>query len=148
MSIIPILKEIHSFVAFIFLASTLVFVIYSISNFVKKIPFSSTQVVLSKMSFITSHIQLLLGILLWWFHGYAEILSTDAKSIMSDSAMRKMIVEHPMTNILAIILLTIGYISIKKSSLDESKHKKGFIYFGIAVIFILAMIPYKSWFQN
>lgn len=148
MSAIPILKEIHSFVAYFFLLSTLVFVIFCIVNFVKKLPFTKTQLLLSKLSFISSHIQLLFGFSLWWLHGYAELLSSDAKSVMKDSTLRKIVVEHPLTNIIAIMLLTIGYISIKKAGQDSTKHIKGIIYYGIAIILILAMIPYASWFQN
>jgi hypothetical protein len=148
MSAIPILKEIHSFVAYFFLVSTLVFVVFCIVNFIKKTSFTKNQVLISKLSFISSHIQLLLGFSLWWLHGYAELLSYDAKAVMKDGAVRKMVIEHPLTNFIAIIILTIGYISIKKASLDSTKHIKGIIYYGIAIVFILLMIPYAAWWQN
>jgi energy-converting hydrogenase Eha subunit C len=145
MSVIPILKEIHSFVASIFLICTIIFVIFCFLRVFRKSRYSNTQVVLAKMSFILSHIQLLIGLALWWLHGYAQVLSEDAKAVMHDGTMRKLIVEHPLTNIIAITILTIGFISLKKATTDHSKHIKGVLFYGIALILILAMIPYSQW---
>lgn len=69
---------------------------------------------LVKLAFISSHLQLALGLLLWWSQGYLSQLSQDTQSVMSDKALRILAVEHPVTNILAIALITIGFISIKK----------------------------------
>jgi energy-converting hydrogenase Eha subunit C len=145
MSAFPILKEIHSFLAYFFLISTVVFVLYCIWRAYTKSSFSSTQVSLARLSFIMSHIQLLIGIVLWWLHGYAQLLSDDAKAVMHDGVMRKLVIEHPLTNIIAITLLSIGFISLKKATTDHSKHIKGIIFYGIALILILAMIPYNQW---
>ena len=100
---------------------------------------------LVKLAFISSHVQLALGLMLWWSQGYLSQLSLDAKAVMSNKALRLLAVEHPATNILAIALITIGFISIKKSALDQTKHLKGIIYFGIALLLILSRIPYHSW---
>lgn len=148
MEAIPVLKEIHSFVAYIFALSTTIFVFFSLSRYFRKAVFSGTQLVLARISFIASHTQLVLGLLLWWFHGYAQMLSEDAKAIMTNSEIRLLAIEHPLTNIIAIILLSIGFISLKKTPLDQSKHLKGLIFFGLALILILARIPYNSWLNN
>lgn len=148
MQAIPVLKEIHSFIAYIFLFSTTISLFFGISRYIRKTRFSNTQFVLAKMAFIASHTQLVLGLLLWWFHGFAQMLSENFKGVMSDSQVRLVAVEHPLTNIIAVTLLTIGYISIKKTALDQSKHLKSIIYFGIALLLVLSRIPYNSWFNN
>jgi hypothetical protein len=139
------IKSIHGLIAYLFLISTLAFVIFSLISFLKKSDFRKTNMSLVKLAFISSHVQLALGLLLWWSQGYLSQLSLDAKAVMSNKALRLLAVEHPATNILAIALITIGFISIKKSVLDQTKHLKGIIYFGIALLLILSRIPYHSW---
>lgn len=145
MELIPILKEIHSFVAAIFLLTAIIFVVFCILRIFGKARFSSTQFVLAKMAFIMSHIQLLLGLVMFVLYGYPQLLSDNAKMVMSDSALRRVVIEHPFTNIIAIILISIGFISLKKMTDDHARHIKGAIYYGIALILILAMIPYNQW---
>jgi hypothetical protein len=139
------IKSIHGLIAYLFLISTLAFVIFSLISFLKKSDFRKTNMSLVKLAFISSHVQLALGLLLWWSQGYLSQLSLDAKAVMSNKALRLLAVEHPATNILAIALITIGFISIQKSALDQTKHLKGIIYFGIALLLILSRIPYHSW---
>lgn len=139
------IKSIHGLIAYLFLISTLAFVIFSLISFLKKSDFRKTNMSLVKLAFISSHVQLALGLLLWWSQGYLSQLSLDAKAVMSNKALRLLAVEHPATNILAIALITIGFISIKKSALDQTKHLKGIIYFGIALLLILSRIPYHAW---
>lgn len=142
-----ILKNIHSLFAYLFLIATLVFVGMSLVGFFKKSDFKKNNFLLARISFISSHIQLVLGLLLWWGNGYLAALSENAKEIMGNKGARLVAVEHPAVNIIAIALLTIGFISIKKSALDSTKHIKGMIYFGIALLLILSRIPYSQWLK-
>ena len=141
------IKSIHGLFAYLFLITTIVFVILSLISFFKKSDYKKTNKTLAKLAFISSHIQLVLGLILWWSQGYLTMLGEDMKAVMSDKAIRILAVEHPATNILAIALLTIGFISIKKSALDQTKHLQGIIYFGIALLLILSCIPYQSWLK-
>lgn len=140
-----ILKSIHGLVAYFFLIATISFVIVSLIGFFQKSEFKKLNMTLGRLSFITSHIQLLLGFGVWFQMGYLTMMSENMKGVMGEKALRMLAVEHPATNILAIALLTIGFISIKKSTLDQTKHIKGILYFGIALILILSRIPYKTW---
>lgn len=139
------IKSIHGLFAYFFLISTLFFVIISLIGFIKKSEFKKSNMTLARLAFISSHIQLVLGFILWYSQGYLAQMSQDMKSVMSEKSLRLLAVEHPAINILAIAILTIGFISIKKSTLDQTKHIKGVLYFGIALILILSRIPYKTW---
>lgn len=141
------IKSIHGLVAYFFLISTILFVIMSLIGFMKKSEFKKTNMTLARLSFITSHIQLLLGFIVWYSMGYLTQMSENMKVVMSEKSLRLLAVEHPAINILAIALLTIGFISIKKSSLDQTKHIKGILYYGIALLLILSRIPYQSWLK-
>ncbi|MCE2962683.1 MAG: hypothetical protein ACK5UE_06760 [Chitinophagales bacterium] len=140
-----IIKSIHGLVAYFFLISTVLFVIASFIGFFKKSEFKKANMTLARLSFISCHTQLVLGFLLWYTQGYLTLMSENMKAVMSDKSIRLLAVEHPAINILGIAILTIGFISIKKSALDQTKHIKGILYFGIALILILSRIPYKSW---
>ena len=139
------IKSIHGLFAYFFLISALFFVIISLIGFIKKSEFKKSNMTLARLAFISSHIQLVLGFILWYSQGYLAQMSQDMKSVMSEKSIRLLAVEHPAINILAIAILTIGFISIKKSTLDQTKHIKGILYFGIALILILSRIPYKTW---
>jgi hypothetical protein len=139
------IKSIHGLFAYFFLISTLFFVVISIIGFFKKSEFKKSNMTLARLAFISSHIQLVMGFILWYTQGYFAQMSQDMKTVMSEKSIRLLAVEHPAINILAIAILTIGFISIKKSSLDQTKHIKGILYFGIALILILSRIPYKTW---
>ena len=139
------IKSIHGLFAFFFLISALFFIIISLIGFIKKSEFKKSNMTLARLAFISSHIQLVLGFILWYSQGYLAQMSQDMKSVMSEKSIRLLAVEHPAINILAIAILTIGFISIKKSTLDQTKHIKGILYFGIALILILSRIPYKTW---
>lgn len=82
---------------------------------------------IARLAFISSHIQLILGFILWYERGYLKLLSEDMKSVMGEKSLRLLAVEHPAINILAIAILTIGFISIKKAALDQTRHIKGII---------------------
>ena len=93
---------------------------------------------------IASHITLLLG-LYQWALGRIGFLSTDYTSfgsVMKDKVSRFFLVEHPITMILAIVMITLGHGMAKKSVDDETKYKKAFRYFLIALILILAGVPW------
>jgi hypothetical protein len=139
------IKSIHGLFAYFFLISTLFFVILSLIGFFKKSEFKKSNMTLARLAFIASHIQLVLGFILWYTQGYLTQMSQDMKSVMGEKSLRLLAVEHPAINILAIAIITIGFISIKKSSLDQTKHIKGILYYGIALILILSRITYKTW---
>jgi multisubunit Na+/H+ antiporter MnhB subunit len=67
--------------------------------------------------------------------------------VMKDSALRKALVEHPLTIIIAIVLITIGFSKHKKKTTDKAKFKTITIFYTIALILILAMIPWDLWFS-
>lgn len=142
-----IVKSIHGIIAYFFLITTVFFVIISLYGVIKKTEFRKTNMTLARLSFITSHIQLVLGFVVWYSMDYLTLMSQDMKAVMSEKSIRLLAVEHPVTNLIAIAILTIGFISIKKSSLDQTKHIKGLLYFGIALLLILSRIPYHSWLK-
>lgn len=93
---------------------------------------------------ISGHITLLLGLYQVAFGRYGFLTTTlpEGTSFMKDKFFRFYWVEHPVGMVIAIVLLTLGYGMAKKSVSDEVKYKKAFYYFLIALVVILASIPW------
>ena len=70
------------------------------------------------------------------------MLKTNTKEVMANGAMRFFAMEHAIMMIIAWLLVHIGRSMVKRADTDAQKHKRSLIYFGIAILLILAMIPW------
>jgi uncharacterized membrane protein len=91
---------------------------------------------------ISAHTNLLIGLYQISFGRYGFTKVPDGTNIMKDKFYRFFLVEHPVLMIVAIVLITLGYGMAKKAVADEVKYKKAFYYFLIALIVILASVPW------
>lgn len=99
---------------------------------------------ISLFTLIVSHIQFLIGIILWFVSDYFGEMSMG--EIMKNSAIRNVAVEHPVAMLLAITFITIGYSKHKKKLTSAKKLKTIAIFYSIALILVLAKIPWSTWF--
>ena len=102
---------------------------------------------------ISCDIQLLIGLILYFVNGWSAKLK-DLGSNMKDPYIRFFTMEHIVMMLLAWALVHIGRASVKKASTDTAKHKKMLLFFGIAIVLILASIPWpfreaiaRPWFR-
>ncbi|MBV7269634.1 hypothetical protein [Winogradskyella luteola] len=102
----------------------------------------------SLFALITMHIQLLLGIILFFSKDYFSTISEvgGMGEVMKNSALRNLIVEHPLTMIIAVALVTIGYSKHKKKLVSKPKFKVVAIFYTLALVLVLAKIPWSLWF--
>lgn len=91
---------------------------------------------------ISCDLQLLMGLILYFTGMWFEKVKSDMVTVMKDPAERFFAVEHAMMMIIAWLLVHIGRSMVKRADLDAQKHKRTLIYFGIALIIILLMIPW------
>jgi hypothetical protein len=88
------------------------------------------------------HVQLLVGIILY----FVSPLGLASLGQMSDKALRLTSLEHPLMNIIAIVLITIGWSKHKKLTTSESKFKTFSIFYGLGLLLVLSRIPWSLWF--
>ena len=95
------------------------------------------------MLFLSSlHLQLLIGLLMYFFLSPITALAlSDFGAAMKDSMLRFWAVEHTFVNLAAIALAQTGSVLVKRRNDSTGKHKRTLIWSGIALILILAMIP-------
>ncbi len=96
------------------------------------------------IGFIPAHIQLLVGIITYFVSplGFSNMSSGNA---MADSMSRLYALEHPLMNIIAIVLITVGYSRAKKLTESRARFRSLYMFYGIALIMIIARIPWSAW---
>ena len=135
------IQSIHSTLAYAVLAILVIAVINAFLGLSSKRNFTKNDRSLSLVALILSHIQLVVGLVLW----ATSPLGKDAMSQMSNTALRLTAVEHPLTNIIAIALITIGWSKHKKEESSNGKFKKIRFFYVLGLLLILSRIPWSNW---
>ncbi len=96
---------------------------------------------LGLFALISAHIQLLLGLGLFFIGPvFSQLGSMGA--VMKDADLRFLVVEHPLTMIIGVVLITIGYSKSKKATNDKSKFKTMAFFYLIALALVLSRVPW------
>jgi len=127
--------------AYIALGVLVLAVINAIYGLLNKKLFTTKDLRLSLFALIFCHIQLVIGLILY----FVSPIGLDAISQMSDSVLRLTAVEHPLMNIIAIVLITMGWSKHKKQESQNGKFKKIVVFYTLGLVFILSRIPWSSW---
>lgn len=134
----------HSYWAYlVFLMMIIATVNALVKHFGKK-EYEPKDFRIALFTLIVSHIQLLIGIVLWFSQDYFGELSVT--EVMNNKAIRSNAIEHPFAMILAVAFITIGYSKHKKKLTSAGKLKPLAIFYTLALILVLAKIPWSIWF--
>ena len=138
------LQSLHSTLAYVALAVLLLAVINAISGLSNKKLFAAKDLRLSLFALIFSHIQLLIGFILY-FVSEKGFKAFAIEGAMKNTELRLTMVEHPLINLIAIALITIGWSKHKKQESQNGKFKKIAVFYSLGLILILSRIPWTSW---
>lgn len=128
-----ILKSAHSGWRYLVLILLVIAVIQALTGWFGKKAYTEGNRKLNVFTLISAHIQLVFGLILYF-------LSPLTKGPMGEPLFRYWKVEHVSMMVIAIILITIGNSKSKKFDAATSKHKTIAIFFGIALVLIVAAI--------
>ncbi len=139
---LQILQKFHSGWAYL----ALILLVFAVANAffglnAKRI-FTTKDRKIALFALIATHIQLLVGLALY----FLSPLGLAALSQMANATLRLTALEHPFTNIIAIVLITIGWSKHKKTTEDAKKFKSIAIFYSIGLLLILSRIPWHLWF--
>ncbi|MBU2922686.1 hypothetical protein KO504_15160 [Winogradskyella psychrotolerans] len=139
---------IHSTWAYLVLLVLVLATFNALIKFFGDKEFDAKDFRISLFALITMHIQLLIGIVLFFMKDYFSVIEQAGGmgEVMGNKALRNLIVEHPLTMIIAIALLTIGYSKHKKKLTSKPKFKMLAIFYTLALVLVLAKIPWNLWF--
>ena len=142
-----IIKFIHTYWAYLVLIILVISTLNALIKFFGSKPFGPFDFRVSLFTLIVAHIQLLIGIVLFFVSPYFSYLTnTGIGNVMKDTALRSNIVEHPLTMIIAVIFITMGYSKHKKKLTSKAKFKSLAIFYTLALVLVLAKIPWNVWF--
>jgi len=135
------LQHAHSFIAYAVLILLAFAAINAIIGFSSKREFVGKDRKIALFGLIFTHIQMLFGLFLYFTSPKVQSFSVA----MKDNNLRLYALEHPLINIIAIILITIGFSKHKKAQSSQAKFKSIAITYTIGLLLILSRIPWNAW---
>ena len=138
------IQSVHSILAYAALGLLVLASINAIFGLTSKKLFTDKDLRLSLFTLIICHIQLLVGLILY----FVSPLGSAQLGNMKDAAMRLTSLEHPLINIIALVLITIGWSKHKKKETNTDKFKSIGVFYAIGLILLLAMIPWANWLNK
>lgn len=131
------ISHLHSILRWVALIVILIAIVQSFKGFTRRLEYTDSNNRWSLFTLIAFHLQLVLGFVLYFSLGWHRQLGN-----MSDDVVRFWSVEHMVGMLVAIALVTIGRIVSKKNINGPMKHKRQFWFFFIALIIVVASIPW------
>jgi uncharacterized membrane protein len=143
-----IIQNLHSYFAYIVLALLILATINALSGWLGKRDFRfDKDLRISLFALILSHMQLLIGLVVYFTsaNGLKAIQTLGMGGL--NAPARLLALEHPLINIIALVLITIGWSRHKKKTDDTAKFKSIAIFYGLGLLLILSRIPWTQWFN-
>jgi hypothetical protein len=139
------LMHLHNLLRWIILILLVLSILQAYAGWTGKKAFKAGDKKTWLFTMIAAHTTLVLGLYQVMFGRYGFFVTTlpEGLSMMKDKFYRFYWVEHPTTMILAILFITLGYGMSKKQVTDKVKYKKAFFYFMVALLLILAGVPWQ-----
>lgn len=138
----------HSYLAYIVLALLFLSVSNAIMGMASNKLFTlQKDFRISLFTLILCHIQLVMGLLLYFVspNGFYAISEFGMGGL--NSAARLLAVEHPFINILAVASVTIGWSRHKKFMEAKKKFKTLALFYGLGLLLIMSRMPWGQWFN-
>ena len=139
-----IILEAHSGIAYVALITIAIAVINSLIGLSAKNEFKPKDRRIALFALIATHIQFVFGLILYFVspNGLAKIKAVGMGGMQAYD--RLLALEHPLVNLIAIVLITIGWSSHKKAE-ENKKFKKIALFYALGLILLLSRIPWKTW---
>jgi uncharacterized BrkB/YihY/UPF0761 family membrane protein len=135
------LLGLHSGLRYLVLLLLAVSLLLAIVGLFGKKPYTQTNRKLNLFAMISTHIQFLVGLILYFFSPLVNY--SNMGQAMKETMTRYWTVEHFVMMLFAIVLITLGHSRSKKAADDFNKHRSIALYYGLAVLVIVVAI-YQS----
>ncbi len=138
------IQSVHSILAFAALGLLVLASINAIFGLTSKKLFTDKDLRISLFTMIICHIQLLVGLIVY-FVSEKGFQAFAIEGAMKNSDLRLTMLEHPLINIIALVLITIGWSKHKKEESNNGKFKKIAVFYTLGLVLILSRLPWSSW---
>ncbi|MEO9533930.1 MAG: hypothetical protein ABJG68_02960 [Crocinitomicaceae bacterium] len=133
-----ILIHAHSGLRWIVLILLVFAIVKMISGWTGLKEFKAADKKIALFAMISYHMQFLIGLVLF----FVSSKTARPEGFMGVKMLRFFNVEHSLMMVIAMVLITIGYSKAKKIEEDKKKFKTIAIFYTIALLIILAAIPW------
>lgn len=144
------LNAIHSSLRWVLLIILLISIAQAFSGWFGKKEFTPQFSKSVLYTVIVTHLQFVLGLVMYFMSGFVDF---NMSVSMKNPVLRFFTVEHIAMMVVAIVLITLGSALSKRGKTDEAKYKRVAICFTLALVIILAAIPWpfrealgRNWF--
>ena len=138
----------HSILRYIALLLLIVAILKSFNGVIKKSEFKKEDLKIALFAMISFHFQFLIGLVLYCLS--PKVLFQ--KSMFHQDMFRYFTLEHVFMMLIAIALITVGYMMAKKD-VNKNAHAKILVYYTLTLFIVLLAIPWPfriqlggSWF--
>ena len=135
------LLHLHRTIAYAALILIFLAMIKSLYGFLNGKEFTEGDRKLGLFSMIAAHLQLTIGLILLVM-AFATSKFGDMASIMKNADLRFLAIEHPITMIIGVGLITVGYIKAKKGVDSKVRFKSMALFFILGLAAILSRVPW------
>jgi hypothetical protein len=138
--------ELHSYWAFGVLVFILLAALNAFIGMSSQRAFIPRDRQIALIALIFTHLQFVFGLLVLFTNPLLDAVKAGGMgAVMKDSHLRLIFVEHPLINLIAITLITIGWSKHKKAGESGRKFKSIAIFYALGLILLLSRIPYSQW---
>jgi hypothetical protein len=137
-----ILIHLHSGVRWLLLLSIILALVYAFLKYRMNKFKNRSGCIFNRLTLIFTHLQFVAGLVLY-FISSKVIFAAES---MKEPLLRFFLVEHIALMLVAVELITVGFIKFQKAEEQQKRHKITLIYYGIAFLLFLVSIPWP--FRN
>lgn len=138
------LKHLHSYLPYLLIAGLVITIITFLLKSSKGSSFTAGDKRIALITLILAHLQFVFGLVLYFISPISQA-ALKADDTMSNATNRLYALEHPLTMLIAIVLITIGYSKAKRKTEDSAKFKTVLIFFTLGLLLTLSRIPWDVW---
>ncbi|MEY5069525.1 MAG: hypothetical protein RLZ47_1387 [Bacteroidota bacterium] len=132
------LLKFHSGLRYIVLLLLVLALIQALAGWFGNKTYTEGNRKLNLFAMISAHVQLLTGLILYFYSPFVKY--NEMAVAMKDASLRYWTVEHLAMMIFALVLITVGHARAKKAAEAAAKHRTVAIFYGLALVVILAAI--------
>ena len=138
--------HLHKMFFYIVFAILVVSTVKFILGWLGKKEFMPIDKKLATFTVIVVHIQVLIGLGLYFISPLIKSAYQDIGAAMKDASVRFYLVEHMSLMIIGAVLITIGSIKSKKATESQARFKTLALFFSIGFVLVLSRIPWERIF--
>lgn len=138
-----LLLSLHSAFRWLVLASLLFAIFRALMGWRAMRPFTAFDHGTRHWTATIAHVQLALGLWLYIVSPIVSYFLSNFKEAVHQRELRFFGMEHSLMMVVAVVLITIGSVKAKRQDADHLKFRTIFIWYGIALLIILANVPWS-----